>query len=197
MSKNYEKYEFARRIIDVTLSIIGSFIAIPLIAFFALLVYLETPGPVFYAQERLGLNGKSFNIYKIRSMRIDAEKTGAMWANDGDERVTRVGKVIRKTRIDELPQLLNILKNEMSLIGPRPERAFFYDEFEKDLKNFRDRLKVKPGLSGWAQVNGGYNLTPAEKLEYDLWYIENYSFKLDLLILIKTVTVIFTGEGAR
>jgi lipopolysaccharide/colanic/teichoic acid biosynthesis glycosyltransferase len=136
-------------------------------------------------------------IYKIRSMYLDAERNGAVWASDSDNRVTRIGLFIRKTRIDELPQLLNVIKGEMSLIGPRPERPIFYDEFEKEIPNFRDRLKVKPGLSGWAQVNGGYDLTPAKKLEYDLWYIDNISCKIDLIILLKTIGVIVSGNGAR
>ena len=127
----------------------------------------------------------------------DAEKNGAKWAEKNDMRVTLFGKFIRKTRIDELPQLWNVIKGEMSLIGPRPELEVFYRKFEETIPNFRDRLAVKPGLAGWAQVNGGYDITPEEKLRYDLEYIDNLSFKLEIKILLKTIKVIFTGEGAR
>lgn len=194
---NFKIYNCIKRAFDLILSFLGLILSVPIVFLFGLAVYLETPGPVFYTQERLGLNGKSFMIYKIRSMYLDAERNGAVWASDSDNRVTRIGLFIRKTRIDELPQLLNVIKGEMSLIGPRPERPIFYDEFEKEIPNFRDRLKVKPGLSGWAQVNGGYDLTPAKKLEYDLWYIDNISCKIDLIILLKTIGVIVSGNGAR
>ena len=127
----------------------------------------------------------------------DAEKNGAKWADKNDMRVTAFGKFIRKTRIDELPQLWNVIKGEMSLIGPRPEREVFYKEFEKTIPNFRDRLQVRPGLGGWAQVNGGYDITPKEKLEYDLEYIENLSFRLEAEIFFRTIKVVLTGNGAR
>ena len=130
-------------------------------------------------------------------MYIDAEKDGPKWASENDERITKVGRIIRKTRIDELPQLFNILKGDMSIIGPRPERPELIKEFIKYIPDFNDRLLVKPGITGWAQVNGGYSLTPEEKLEFDKYYIKNRGFKLDLLILIKTIIVIFTSHGAR
>lgn len=190
-------YEFIKRIVDVIGSIIGSVVAIPLTVIFSILVVLETPGCPIYVQDRLGKNGKSFKIFKIRSMRIDAEKDGAQWATQSDNRVTKIGKFIRKTRIDELPQLLNILIGDMSIVGPRPEREFFYDKFEQTVPGFRKRLMVKPGLSGWAQVNGGYENSPAEKLEHDLYYINHRSLLLDIKIVFSTITVIFTGDGAR
>ena len=130
-------------------------------------------------------------------MYIDAEKDGHKWASENDDRITKVGGIIRNTRIDELPQLVNILKRDMSFIGPRPERPEFVKEFLKDIPDFNDRLVVKPGITGWAQVNGGYSLTPKEKLVLDKYYIENEGFKLDLLILLKTIIVVFTGDGAR
>src|SRR5699024_8366291 len=154
-------------------------------------------GPITYKQERLGKYGKRFYVYKLRSMRIDAEKYGAQWADKDDPRITRIGKFIRKTRIDEIPQLFNILKGDMSIIGPRPERTLFTMEFNDEIPGFINRLAVKPGLTGWAQVNGGYDITPREKLEADIYYIENRSFLMDMNILFKTVKVVLTEEGAR
>jgi lipopolysaccharide/colanic/teichoic acid biosynthesis glycosyltransferase len=136
-------------------------------------------------------------MYKFRSMRTDAEDDGPQWAQKDDERCTKFGKFLRKTRLDELPQVINILQGNMSLVGPRPERAYFYDEFEKYIPNFRQRLQVKPGLTGLAQVNGGYDLMPEEKLVYDLEYIENRSLWMDIVCMVKTVRLIFTHEGAR
>ena len=150
-----------------------------------------------YIQERVGLNGKRFKIYKLRSMYLDAEKDGYQWAMKNDDRITKVGYYIRKTRIDELPQLVNILKGDMAFIGPRPERPEFIKEFLQDIPDFNDRLVIKPGITGWAQVNGGYELTPKEKLEYDKYYIEHESLYLDVLILLKTIQVVFTGYGSR
>lgn len=143
------------------------------------------------------MNGKRFEIIKLRSMRTDAEKNGPQWAAKNDPRVTRVGKFIRKTRIDELPQLINILRGDMSLIGPRPERPVFTEKFDKEIPGFKKRLLVKPGLTGWAQVNGGYEMTPAEKFELDMFYIQNQSFKMDMQILFRTVWVVVSGNGAR
>ena len=127
----------------------------------------------------------------------DAEVSGAKWATKNDARVTTIGKFIRVTRIDELPQFFNILKGDMTIIGPRPEREIFYKEFEKTISNFRDRLKIKPGLTGYAQVNGGYDVMPKEKLKLDLYYINNVSFSLDIKIIFKTVGIVITGKGAR
>ncbi|WP_439651547.1 sugar transferase [Planococcus shixiaomingii] len=176
-------------------------ITIPLVAviivIFALLIIFESKGTPFYSQTRLGKDGQSFKIYKLRSMYSDAEKNGPQWALANDKRITRVGKFIRKTRIDELPQLWNILKGDMSLIGPRPERPELIVEFEKTIPNFCDRLAVKPGLTGWAQINGGYELTPAEKLGHDLYYINNKCLLLDLKIILITGKVLLTGDGAR
>ena len=137
------------------------------------------------------------HFHKLRSMRTDAEKFGAQWAEKNDPRITKVGKFIRKTRIDEIPQLFNILKGDMSIIGPRPERPEFTQEFNEEIPGFINRLAVKPGLTGWAQINGGYDITPQEKLVEDIYYIENRSILLDFKIILKTVKVVLTGHGAR
>ncbi|NLA84778.1 MAG: sugar transferase, partial [Clostridiales bacterium] len=146
--------------------------------------------------ERVGKNGRVYTMYKLRSMYENAEENGAQWAEEDDPRVTKVGKFIRRTRLDELPQLFNVLKGDMSLVGPRPERPIFTYQFNEQIPGFINRLQVKPGLTGWAQVNGGYKLTPAEKLEYDLYYIENRTIWLDIKIMLKTIMVVLTGKGA-
>ncbi|MEC3462764.1 exopolysaccharide biosynthesis polyprenyl glycosylphosphotransferase [Bacillus thuringiensis] len=184
-------------LLDVMFSLVGLILLMPVILIFSILIILESPGSPFYLQERLGLNGKRFKVIKLRSMRNDAEKNGAKWAEKNDPRVTKIGLFIRKTRIDELPQLFNILKGDMSLVGPRPERPIFTDKFERDIPGFKKRLEVKPGLTGWAQVNGGYEITPKEKLNLDVYYINHASIILDFKIIIKTVRVVITGDGAR
>lgn len=195
--KESKFYNFYQRTLDIILSLIGLIIGLPLILIFGLLIKLEDKGPMIYKQERVGKDGKVFYIYKLRSMRTDAEKFGAQWATKNDPRITKVGNFIRKTRIDELPQLFNILRGDMSIIGPRPERPSFTIEFNKDIPGFINRLAVRPGLTGWAQVNGGYEMTPEEKLKADIYYMKHRSFFMDMNILLKTVKVVFTGEGAR
>lgn len=195
--KESKFYDFYQRTVDVILSLIGLIVGLPLILIFGLLVKLEDKGPMTYKQERVGKDGKVFYIYKLRSMRTDAEKFGAQWATKNDPRITKVGNFIRKTRIDELPQLFNILKGDMSIIGPRPERPSFTVEFNENIPGFINRLAVRPGLTGWAQVNGGYEMTPEEKLKADIYYMKHRSFFMDMNILLKTVKVVFTGEGAR
>jgi exopolysaccharide biosynthesis polyprenyl glycosylphosphotransferase len=190
-------YEIYQRIFDIILSAVGLVISLPFIAVLGLAIKLETPGPIFYVQERVGKGGRLFKVVKLRSMVNDAEKNGAQWAEKDDPRVTRVGRFIRNTRIDELPQFINVLRGEMSIIGPRPERPEFIMEFNESIPGFIERLCVKPGLTGWAQVNGGYDLTPKEKLELDLYYIENRGVKLDIAIVLKTIRVLVTGQGAR
>ena len=190
-------FDIYQRVLDIVLSVIGLLIGIPLMVIFGILIKVEDNGPITYKQERLGKGGKKFYIYKLRSMRTDAEKFGAQWAEKDDPRITKVGKFIRKTRIDEIPQLFNILKGDMSIIGPRPERPSFTEEFNQEIPGFINRLAVKPGLTGWAQVNGGYEITPEEKLKEDIFYIKNRSILLDLKILFKTVQVVLTGDGAR
>ena len=190
-------YENIKSSIEFIFSLLLLIIAVPICILACIAIYVELHVNPIYTQKRVGLNGRVFKIYKLRSMYIDAEKDGPKWASENDERITKVGRIIRKTRIDELPQLVNILKRDMSFIGPRPERPEFIKEFIKYIPDFNDCLLVKPGITGWAQVNGGYSLTPKEKLEFDKYYIKNRGFKLDLLILIKTIIVIFTRHGAR
>lgn len=190
-------YNNIKSCIEFVLSFLLLILVIPIIILACIAIIVEIRANPFYTQERAGLNGRIFKIYKLRSMYVDAEKDGHKWASENDDRITKVGKFIRKTRIDELPQLINIIKGEMSFIGPRPERPEFIQEFLKGIPDFNDRLLVKPGITGWAQVNGGYSLTPKEKLVLDKYYIENEGFKLDLLILLKTIIVVFTGDGAR
>ncbi|EOA3407071.1 exopolysaccharide biosynthesis polyprenyl glycosylphosphotransferase [Enterococcus hirae] len=186
-----------KRVFDIVFSLIGLMPAIPIILVTSIVIILESPGNPFYLQKRLGLLGKEFKVIKLRSMFLDAEKNGAQWADKNDSRITRVGQFIRKTRIDELPQLVNVLIGDMSIIGPRPERKIFVDEFVKELPNFPKRMEVKPGLTGWAQINGGYDITPEEKLNLDLYYINNKSIMIDVTILLKTIQIVLTGDGAR
>lgn len=190
-------YLILKRLIDIVGSLIGLIIGVPILILACIAVVIESKGNPIFSQKRVGLNNKEFNMYKVRSMTMDAEKNGAQWATKNDSRVTRVGTFIRKTRIDEIPQLFNILKGDMTIVGPRPEREIFYKEFEKTIPNFRDRLLVKPGLTGYAQVNGGYDLSPKEKLDRDLYYIQNRNLFIDIKLMFSTVKVVFTGEGAR
>lgn len=191
-------YIKVKRLLDIIGSLVLLIPSIIPILIFGILIKLETPGKMFYSQERVGYMGKPIYITKLRSMFQDAEKkSGAMWATKNDARVTRVGSFIRKTRIDELPQLFSVLKGDLSLIGPRPERPMFTEEFSKNIPGFEQRLRITPGLSGWAQVNGGYDATPAEKLVDDLYYIDHIGPWLDFKILWMTIKVVITGHGAR
>lgn len=190
-------YKIYQRNFDLFLSLIGLIIGIPLMIIFGLLIKLDTKGSVLYIQDRLGEEGKLFKMYKLRSMHCDAEKCGAQWAEKNDSRVTKVGRFIRKTRIDEIPQLFNVIKGDMSIIGPRPERPIFTKKFNEEIPGFVNRLQVKPGITGWAQVNGGYDITPEQKLERDMYYIRNRSVKLDMIIIFKTIRIVLTGHGAR
>ena len=186
-----------KRIMDVILSFVsGLALALPMVII-AILIKLDSPGPAIFRQERLGKDGKPFTIYKFRTMYLDAEADGPQWAKRNDCRCTPLGRFLRHTRLDELPQLWNILKGDMSIVGPRPERACFYSEFETYIHGFCYRLLVKPGLTGLAQVNGGYDLKPEEKIVFDIQYIENQSIPLDLKCIFKTVFLVFTHEGAR
>jgi sugar transferase (PEP-CTERM system associated) len=190
-----------KRLCDVLVSLLLLLVSAPVMLMTALVIKLESRGPVFYRQERVGQNGVPFLVTKFRSMVTDAEKDGKpRWATKNDSRVTRVGKFIRRTRIDELPQLFNVLSGEMSLVGPRPERQYFVDELVEKIPFFAVRHSVKPGVTGWAQVRYDYGATvedAANKLQYDLYYVKNHSLFLDLLILVETVAVVLTGRGAR
>ena len=190
-------YRFAKRFFDIaSCGCALAVLAIPMAAI-AIKIKSESPGPAIYAQRRVGKDGREFNIYKFRSMYIDAEVRGAQWAQGDDPRVTPFGRVMRKTRLDEIPQFWNIVRGDMSLIGPRPERPSFCREFEKRIHGWHYRTYVRPGLSGLAQVTGGYDLLPKEKVQLDLRYIESRSIAIDLKIILKTLGIVKTGEGAR
>lgn len=190
-------YRFVKRAFDVVATGCALVIlAIPM-GVIALKIKSESPGPAIYAQRRVGRNGRIFNVYKFRSMYVDAEARGAQWAQGDDPRVTPFGKVMRKTRLDEIPQFWNVFKGDMSLVGPRPERPAFCAEFEKRIRGWHYRTCVTPGLSGLAQVTGGYDLLPKEKVKIDLYYIEHRSLIQDAKIILKTLGVVKTGEGAR
>ena len=191
-------YSFFKRVLDIVLSIIALVVLALPMAIIAILVKCSSKGKVFYHQERLGLNGAKIDVIKFRTMREDAESDGAQWSNgDSDPRITRFGRALRRTRLDELPQFWCILKGEMSLVGPRPEREIFYDQFEQYIHGFHERLKVKPGLTGYAQVCGGYYLKPEEKIIYDVEYIKKRSMWLDIKIMLKTIGVVFCCKGAK
>ncbi|MCU5282937.1 sugar transferase, partial [Bacillus cereus] len=172
---NHYIYFTLKNTADFLMALLGLVILSPILLLFVLAIKLESNGPAFFLQERVGLNGRVFNIIKLRSMYIDAEKNGAQWAKKNDARVTKIGAFIRRTRIDEIPQLINMLKGDMSLVGPRPERPIFTEQFNKEIPGFKNRIVVKPGITGWAQVNGGYDISPKEKLEFDIYYIKNLS----------------------
>ena len=190
-------YGLAKRTADIVVSLLVAVLGILPMLIIALLIKLDSKGPVIFKQERLGKDGNPFVMYKFRSMCETAEENGPQWAERDDDRCTRVGAFLRKTRLDELPQFWNILRGDMSLVGPRPERPYFYDEFEKYIHGFHNRLAVRPGLTGWAQVRGGYDLLPEEKIVFDMEYIAAMSVRMDLRCIIRTVRLIFTHEGAR
>ncbi len=190
-----------KRVLDVLLSLALLLFTLPLMALTAILIALESPGPVLYRQERIGLGGRVFLLLKFRSMRVDAEADGsAKWAAANDPRVTRVGAVIRKVRIDELPQLINVLRGDMSFVGPRPERPQFVSDFIQEIPFYAERHCVKPGITGWAQINYPYGASPDDarnKLSYDLYYVKNHGIFLDLVIVLQTARVILWADGAR
>ncbi|MFO1226724.1 TIGR03013 family XrtA/PEP-CTERM system glycosyltransferase [Roseateles sp.] len=190
-----------KRVTDIIFATAIMAVTWPIMLITAIAIRLESRGPVLYKQERVGLNGQPFSVVKFRSMRTDAEKDGKpRWATLNDDRVTRVGRFIRKVRIDELPQLFNVLRGEMSMVGPRPERQFFVDELIAKIPYYAVRHSVKPGVTGWAQVRYEYGSTiedSVEKLQYDLYYVKNNTLFLDLLIMLETVAVVLTGKGAR
>ncbi len=188
-----------KRFMDILLSLFVLLFSFPIMLVTIVMIKLESQGPIIFKQERTGLNGKNFSVYKFRSMITDAEKiSGPVWSSKDDKRITKVGKVIRKIRIDEIPQLYNVFKGEMSLVGPRPERPFFIDKLSKEIPLYKRRLKVRPGLTGWAQVKHKYDETIEDvhtKLRYDLFYIENMSLRMDFKILFRTIFVVLFGKG--
>ncbi|SFJ06323.1 sugar transferase [Thermoflavimicrobium dichotomicum] len=189
-------YPYGKRLFDLFLSISGILFTLPIMILVVIAIKLDSPGPAFYRQERVGLWGKPFQLLKFRSMLKDADKIGPQYTQKNDARITRVGAFIRTRRLDELPQLINVLTGDMSMVGPRPI-PIIDTISNKEIAGYFDRLIVKPGLTGLAQVNGGYDLSFEEKLQYDLFYIQHISFLLDIKILLKTMKVILTGEGAR
>ncbi len=199
--KYSKRRNIAKRVFDLGLAALFVLLLWPFMLLTALAVFLDGGRPVFYHQDRTGLNGKSFRIYKFRSMRQDAEKEGkAVWAQKNDARVTRVGAFIRNTRLDELPQLYNVLKGEMSFVGPRPERPEFVAELGEQIPFYHTRHKVKPGLMGWAQLKYPYGASVEDarnKLQYDLYYTKNHSFLMDMLIMIQTVEIVLLGKGVH
>jgi exopolysaccharide biosynthesis polyprenyl glycosylphosphotransferase len=195
----FDLYPLLKRLMDIALSLIGLVILGLMLPFIALLIKLDSPGPIFFWQERTGKAGRPYRLIKLRSMLMDAEVKGSpLWAVAGDPRITRVGSFLRKSRLDETPQLLNVLKGEMSMIGPRPERPFFVEKLQQTVPFYRARLVVRPGVTGWAQVNYRYGNNEHDaliKLKYDLYYIRHRSIALDVLILLRTVARVLRLEG--
>ena len=190
-----------KRIFDLIVSGTLLVFAMPFMLTAALFIFLETGAPVIYRQERVGLNNKPYTIYKFRSMRLDAEKGGvAKWASKNDDRITPLGRILRKLRIDELPQIVNVFKGDMSFVGPRPERPVFVETLAEKIPYYKSRHTIKPGITGWAQVRYAYGASledAKEKLQYDLYYVKNHSLFLDILILFQTIQVVLWGKGAR
>ena len=191
-------YDFTKRLFDIVVSAVALIVLLIPMAIIGVIIKCNSSGKILYSQERLGYKGKKIQVIKFRTMYSNAEEKGAQWSDgDNDERIFPFGKILRKFRLDELPQLWCILKGDMSIVGPRPERECFHDAFETYIHGFSERLKVKPGLTGHAQINGGYDLKPEEKVVYDVEYIKNRSLWFDLKIIFGTVKVVFTHEGAK
>jgi exopolysaccharide biosynthesis polyprenyl glycosylphosphotransferase len=189
-----------RRAADVAISLVGAVLTLPLLVMLALIISLDSPGPVLYRQKRVGLGGRVFTLLKFRTMRVDAEASGPTWAAVQDNRVTRVGGFLRRARLDELPQLFNVLRGEMSFVGPRPERPHFVEQLAEVIPFYHDRTLVKPGITGWAQVNFPYGASvedAREKLRYDLYYVKHRGLLLDLSILAATIKVVLRQQGGR
>ncbi len=189
-----------KRVVDIALSLLILLISSPVLLLSAIIIKIESPGPILYSQERVGSKNRPFRVYKLRSMRQDAEQNGAVWAKENDDRVTRFGRISRKFRIDELPQLWNVMKGDMSLVGPRPERTVFVEQLAEKLPFYLLRHDVKPGITGWAQVCYPYGASEEDalrKLEYDLYYIKNLSISMDLLVVFMTVKTVLRKKGAR
>jgi sugar transferase (PEP-CTERM system associated) len=189
-----------KRGFDVVLSIVGLAVTMPLNILLSAAIKVDSPGPVLYKQERVGKDGKIFRLLKFRSMRQDAEPDGPVWADVSDDRATRVGKVIRKMRLDEIPQMVNVLRGEMSFVGPRPERPFFVEQLRKELPYYFQRHTVKPGITGWAQIKCPYGASKEdalEKLKYEYYYIKHMSLIFDLTIIMETIKTVLLSRGAR
>ncbi len=193
-------YSQLRRLLDVSLSVVGLLLSMPIMVLTAIAIKLDSRGPILYRQTRVGQRSRTFTIMKFRSMRVDAEPEGAVWAEEDDPRITRVGRVTRKLRIDELPQFINIIRGDMAFVGPRPERPEFVAQLEREIPYYSQRHLVKPGLTGWAQIRYPYCASvddAIQKLQYDLYYIKNQSLLLDVITLFETVRIVLFGRGAR
>ena len=191
---------WTKRVVGFSLSFIGLVLLSPLILMISILIKIESRGPIFYRQKRVGENGKVFKLIKFRSMVVNAETNGPVWAEANDKRITRVGRWIRKWRLDEIPQMFNVLKGDMSFVGPRPERPYFVETLRREIPYYDRRFSVKPGITGWAQIKYQYGASKEdalEKLKYDLYYIKNLSPLFDLLIIFETIKVVLFGKGAR
>jgi exopolysaccharide biosynthesis polyprenyl glycosylphosphotransferase len=189
-----------KRYTDIAVSMLSLAIFLPVSLLIAIAIKLDSTGPIFYKQERVGEDGKIFNLFKFRSMRVDAEENGPVWAMVDDHRVTRVGRIIRKLRLDEIPQMINVIKGEMSFVGPRPERPFFVEKLKDEIPFYYHRHSIKPGITGWAQLYCSYGASKEdalEKLKYDLYYIKNMSPLMDFTIVLETIKVVLFGKGAR
>jgi sugar transferase (PEP-CTERM system associated) len=198
--RQYRLAALTRSAVHWLVALVGLFLSLPIVAVTAILIKLDSRGPVFYRQERVGKNGRHFVLAKFRSMRVDAEKAGPMWASKSDDRATRVGRIIRKVRIDEIPQFWNILRGEMSFVGPRPERPHFVAQLAQEIPYYEQRHLLAPGLTGWAQIKYPYGASiedARQKLQYDLFYIKNYSLILDAIVLFETIKIILFGRGAQ
>lgn len=192
--------EISRTVVHWLVALLGAILSLPLVVITAVLIKLDSRGPIFYKQERVGKNGRTFVLTKFRSMRVDAEQAGPVWASKGDARTTRVGRIIRKARIDEIPQFWSILKGEMSFVGPRPERPHFVAQLAQDIPFYEQRHLIAPGLTGWAQIKYPYGASTEDarqKLQYDLFYIKNQSLMLDAIIIFETIKIILFGRGAQ
>jgi len=192
--------ELARTVVHWLVALIGAILSLPIVLVTAVLIKLESKGPIFYKQERVGRNGRTFVLTKFRSMRIDAEASGPVWASKGDARTTRVGRIIRKIRVDEIPQFWHILKGEMSFVGPRPERPHFVAQLAEEIPFYEQRHLIAPGLTGWAQIKYPYGASiedARQKLQYDLFYIKNHGLFLDAIIMFETIKIILFGRGAQ
>jgi sugar transferase (PEP-CTERM system associated) len=192
--------EVSRNVVHWLVALIGAILSLPIVLVTAVLIKLESKGPVFYKQERVGKNGRVFVLAKFRSMRVDAEESGPVWASKKDTRTTRVGRIIRKIRVDEIPQFWNILKGEMSFVGPRPERPHFVSQLAEEIPFYEQRHLIAPGLTGWAQIKYPYGASiedARQKLQYDLFYIKNHGLFLDAIIMFETIKIILFGRGAQ
>jgi sugar transferase (PEP-CTERM system associated) len=199
-SRRIAFYRHVRRLLDVSLSVVGLILSVPVMILTAIAIKLESRGPILYTQTRVGQRNQNFTIMKFRSMRVDAEPDGAVWAEEHDPRITRVGRIIRKLRVDELPQFVNIIRGEMAFVGPRPERPEFVAQLEREIPYYSQRHLVKPGLTGWAQIRYPYCASiedAIQKLQYDLYYVKNQSLLLDVITLFETVRIVLFGRGAR